>query len=303
MSWRCLSIPFLLVLMCTATCCKPKPSVSESLPSATQATTRTFDVQGTIISLKPERSAVVIEHEDIPGYMNAMTMPFSVRDTNELNGLIPGEEVKFTMIVTHDDAWIEGIEKTGNARNLLPPDSGLSIVRDVEPLEIGDTLPDYSLTNEFGAPIHLSQYRGKTLALAFLFTRCPLPTFCPRTARQLAETQQTLLARDNGPTHWQILVVTIDPEYDTPERLKQYGKSYDYHPDHWTLATGDLTEITALGEQFGIMFWREGGTISHNLRTVVVDPDGIVQAILIGNEWKVEELVAEIDKAMTGQSP
>jgi len=302
MNWRCFLIPF-LVLVCVATGCKRDPSGPESSPSAAQATTRTFNVKGTIISLKTEQSAVVIEHEDIPGYMKAMTMPFFVRDTNELNGLIPGEEVQFKMIVTHDDAWIEDIEKTGNARNILPPNSGIRIVRDVEPLEIGDTLPDYALTNELGQPIRLSQYRGKTLVLSFLFTRCPLPTFCPRTARQLAETQQTLLSRERGPTNWQILVVSIDPEYDTPERLKQYGESYDYYPDRWTLATGDLTEITALGEQFGVMFWKEGGTISHNLRTVVVDPTGIIRANLIGNEWKVEELVAEIDKATEGQSP
>jgi protein SCO1/2 len=237
---------------------------------------------------------VVIEHEDIPGYMKAMTMPFFVRDTNELSGLIPGEEVRFKMIVTHDDAWIEEIEKTGNARNLLPPGLGISIASDVEPLEIGDTLPDYSLTNEFGAPIQLSQYRGKTLVLSFLFTRCPLPTFCPRLARQLAETQQTLLARENGPTNWQILAVSIDPEYDRPERLKQYGESYSYNPDHWSLATGDLTDITALGEQFGVMFWKEGGTISHNLRTVVVDSTGVIRANLIGNEWEVAELVGQV---------
>ncbi len=265
---------------------------------------RTFDVKGTILSLKPEQSAVVIEHEEIPGYMNAMTMPFFVHDTNELAGLIPGEEVRFKMIVTEDDAWIEAIEKTGNARNLLPANSGIRIVRDVEPLEIGDPLPDYPLTNEFGRPLRLSQYRGKALVLSFLFTRCPLPTFCPLTARKLAETQQTLLARGNGPTNWHILAVTIDPEFDTPARLKQFGETHGYDSDHWSLATGSLIDITALAEQFGVMFWEQDGTISHNLRTVVVDAEGVIRTNLVGNAWTVEELVVQVvQAAVQGSAP
>jgi protein SCO1/2 len=282
--------------------CKPDAPTLESHSGAAPGAPRTYEVKGTILSLKPEQSAVVIEHEEIPGYMSAMTMPFFVHDTNELAGLIPGEEVRFKMIITQDDAWIEDIEKTGQAKNILPPNAGIRIVRDVEPLDIGDVLPDYSLTNEFGQRVQLSQYRGKALVLAFLFTRCPLPMYCPLTTRKLAETQEALLARSTGPTNWHLLAVTVDPEFDTPARLKQFGETYHYKPERWSFATGDLTDITALAEQFGLMFWEEGGTISHNLRTVVVDADGIIRTNMVGNEWKVETLVAEVVEAAAGSA-
>lgn len=284
---------FLLVFTLAAVLvagCKPSTSSSETHGSPT-AVQRSYAVTGMVISLRPEQSAVVVKHEAIPGYMSAMTMPFLVRDTNLLTGLISGQEIRFTLQVTYDDAWIEDIEKTGQARNIVPPGAGIRIVRDVDPLEVGDVLPEYPLTNEFGRPLHLSQFRGRALVLSFLFTRCPLPTYCPLVARKLAQTQQTLLAREGGSTNWHILVVTIDPEYDTPARLKRYGETYEYNPDHWTFATGDLTDITALAEQFGLTFWQEAGTISHNLRTALVDADGIIRTNITGNEWAVDEIV------------
>ncbi len=262
-----------------------------------------FRVNGVVRSVDLKQHQVEIRHEAIPGYMPAMTMPFGVKDTNELGGLQPGQPISFRLTVTESDGWIDQIQKLDlPATNGPPAASSLRQVRDVEPLSPGDPLPSYSLTNQFGQSFATSGFRGQALALTFLFTRCPFPTFCPRMAANFEETQQKLLAGPQSPTNWHLLTISFDPEFDTPAVLKAYGESRHYDPRHWTFATGAVIDVTAIGEQFGLAFWREQpGTISHNLRTAVVDPGGRVQKIFEGNTWTSDELVAEMRKAMARQ--
>jgi protein SCO1/2 len=257
------------------------------------AAQQAHSVTGVVLSLDPANYGVTVRHQTIPGYMQAMTMPFTVRDTNELAGLIPGEEITFTMIVTEEDAWIQHVEKTGVAENLLPSGSGIRIVRDVDPLEIGDALPDYPFVDERGRSVQLSEFEGQALILSFLFTRCPLPTFCPLTARKLAEVQDRLLAA-SSPTNWHILAITIDPGFDTPERLQRFGESHGYKPEHWSFLTGEMIDITALAEQFGLVFWTGEEMLNHNLRTVLVGADGLVQTNMVGNDWDVNTVVEAV---------
>jgi protein SCO1/2 len=139
--------------------------------------------------------------------------------------------------------------------------------------------------------------------LSFLFTRCPLPNFCPLTARKLAQTQNRLLAQRGGPTNWHILAVTLDPEFDTPQRLRQFGATYGYQPEHWSFLTGELIDITAVAEQLGLYFWSEDGTVNHNLRTVVVDAAGLIQTNMSGNEWAVDTLIGQIESAARAPRP
>jgi protein SCO1/2 len=102
----------------------------------------------------------------------------------------------------------------------------------------------------------------------------------------------------DAPANWRLLTISFDPDFDTPAILKGYGERYQYDSNHWTLATGNLTDITAIAEQFGQTFWHdETGSITHNLRAVVVDPAGRVQKIIVGNKWTSDELVDEIVQA------
>jgi len=136
------------------------------------------------------------------------------------------------------------------------------------------------------------------LAINFLFTRCPFPTFCPLTANNFAEAQKKLSQAANRTTNWHLLTISFDPEFDKPAVLKAYGEHYNYDPTHWTLVTGELTDITAIAEQFGQTFWNdETGSISHNLRTAVVSASGRVQKLIVGNKWTSEELAAELVEA------
>ena len=299
--WLCIAAAGVLVFAVSCTKETDTNTTTASSSVTTDTNTQIFLVKGVVVALDPDGKTVKIKHEEIPGYMGAMTMPFEARPTNELSGLAAGDTVSFRMSVTDTDGWIDQIKKLESAQvtNTLPTTGPFRAVRDVEPLNVGDLMPDYHFTNQLGQAVSLSQFRGQAVAITFIFTRCPFPTFCPLMSRNFEEVQKKLLAQPNAPTNWHLLTISFDPEYDTPPRLKGYAKQYNADPQHWSFLTGALIDITAIAEQCGLTFWREGDgvNISHNLRTAVVDAHGRVQKILPENKWTSEELAAEILKA------
>jgi protein SCO1/2 len=162
---------------------------------------------------------------------------------------------------------------------------------------VGDPLPDYRFTNELGGPVWLHDFHGQALAITFVFTRCPYPTFCPRMSDLFADTLARLAGDPQAPANFHFLTVSFDPDYDTPDRLQQYAELHHYNPQRWSFLTGQLIDITALADAFGMEFWHDGATLNHNLRTAVVDANGRVQTVLTGNSWTAETLAAEMVKA------
>ncbi len=292
----------LLVIVPALFLCSCQPQ--ERPPVTPLSAQKTYQVKGVVIDVVPENKEVKIRHDEVPGFMPAMTMPFDVKDVRLLDGLKAGDTVSFRLNVTESDGWIDQIQKLndptpqGPVSNSAPASGPFRLVRDVEPLNIGDPLPAYPFTNQFGRPVKTSDFQGSALAITFLFTRCPFPTFCPAMANDFEETQQRLLALSSGPTNWHLLTISFDPEFDKPAILKGYAERYHYDPQWWTFATGDLVEITAIAEQLGLNFWHdETGSISHNLRTAVFDTSGRLQKVFTGNKWSSDELVLEMTQA------
>jgi protein SCO1/2 len=283
-----------LVLMLGLSGCGKDPAALGQETSPAKAEVNTYPVKGVVKELLPGGASVKIRHEAIPGYMEAMTMPFDVKHTNELTKLKPGDVVKFNLVVTPDDGWIEKIEVIGYQP---PPVEPIRVVPDVEPLQVGDALPDYPLITEGGAPIRLSAFKGRALALTFIFTRCPFPDFCPRTSKQFAETFKQMSTLSGGPTNWHLLCVSFDVKHDTPAVLKAYAQLYQADPTRWNFLTGNQTDIDALTEQFGLLVTRSEAGFDHNLRTVVINANGKIQRIFQGNKWEPDELVTELAKA------
>jgi protein SCO1 len=277
----------------------PLPEPEASAPADLTLGTQVYAVKGEVVEIKPTGTIAVIEHEEIPGYMAAMTMPFEVKDPKELAGVKPGDKVSFRMLVTEEEGWIDQVTVIESA----PVDPKLKptarLVRDVEPLELGELLPNYPLTNQFGQAIQTDQFRGQALAITFIFTRCPFPNFCPRMINHFSAAYRQLKSPADAPQNWHLLSLSFDPDYDTPAVLKKYAEGYQYDPQRWSFATGALIEIDALTEQFGLVFSRQPGSfnIDHTLRTVVIDTRGRVQHVFIGNEWTADELAEEIRKA------
>jgi protein SCO1/2 len=263
-----------------------------------QKKTDSYDVKGVIKEVRPEAKELIINHEEIPNYMAAMTMPFEVRNTNDLLLLAPGDYISFKLLTTDTDAWITNIQMIAKGSNTVQAtDEVMSRVsRDLDPLEEGMKFPNYTFTNEFGKEVELADFKGKAIALTFIFTTCPLPTFCPRMSMNFAEAQKLMLANP-AVTNWQLISLTFDPKKDTPAVLRGYGRAYQYNTNVWTFLTGDLKNIGMFSYQFGQYFYEKDNSINHNLRTVVVNADGTIRKILIENKWTASDLVKELTEA------
>ena len=267
--------------------------------NAASANLRYYQANGVVQELESDGKTVVIKHDAIPGYMGAMTMPFAVKNTNELLGLRAGDAISFRLVVTAKEGWIDHVTKSGVVQVMdasIP--SSIHVVPDVEMLQVGEVLPDSRLTNELGQIISTGQFQGQALAFTFFFTRCPYPNFCPFLSSSFEEAQKKLEAMTNGPTNWHLISISFDPDNDTPATLKSYAIAHEYDPAHWSFATGTLNDLIVLGDRFGEYFVHDSsGGVTHNLRTVILDTHGRLQKVITGNSWTSDQLVEEIVKA------
>jgi protein SCO1 len=273
-----------MVAACVVSCRHPAP--------------RTFAVRGVVQELKADGKTAIIGHERIPGYMEAMTMSFDVKDSNELSGLQPGDEISFRLLVTEEDSWIDRLTKTGRTKAVAatnPPSPPASTNASLAPRH---PLMDYPFTNQLGQAVTLSSFRGQAVAITFFFTRCPIPEYCPRLSKNFEEASAKLAATPNAPTNWHLLSVTIDPQFDTPAALRNYAKRYQHDPAHWSFLTGPVDKITELAKESGVTFKPDQGVFDHNFRTLIIGPDGKLQmSFPIGGNIS-DGIVSELLKAM-----
>jgi len=252
---------------------------------------RRYPLTGQVMAVHAERDEVLLRHDDIPGFMPAMVMPFQVRDKRLLDNLGPGDLVKGVLVVGETTAVLATLEKTGFRP--LPPEARAA---PASGLSLGDPVPDVRLVDSEGRERRLSAWRGRTLALTFIFTRCPLPEFCPAMDRRFREVQD--LVRSDAELHGSVLLVSIsfDPEFDTPEVLRKHAHALGADPALWVFATGKAAEVEAFGAGFGLTLAREGG-ITHNLRTAVVDASGRLVKVYHGADWTAQELARDLRAA------
>jgi len=243
--------------------------------------------RGLVREIAPDRHKAVIRHEAIPGYMAAMTMEFNVRNTNELIGIAAGDTVTFRLTATEETHWIDQVSKVASTTTGAPESKLMIAPSQIAELKPGDLLPDYELIAETGKTIRFSDFRGKALAFTFIFTRCPLPDYCPRMGNNFAKARELILANTNAPTNWQFLSISFDPEFDKPAVLSSYADFYRKdNADRWLFASAPMSSLAQLVPRLNLMVNREaGGSISHNLRTVVLDPRGRIHRQFDGNQW------------------
>lgn len=272
------------------------------LPAKTELPgAKTFEVHGQIRSVDTVNKIVRITHEAIPNYMPAMTMPFPVKDAALLDGLAAGDSVQFELVVTEDDAWVAHIEKIAadaaesapvNLAEMSPAE------RETERMHAGELVPDFTLVDQDNRPVHLSDFRGQAVLLTFVYTRCPLPNFCPLMSKNFSELQKRLSAEFPGKYH--LLSVSMDPDYDRPPVLKEYAARYDANPRDWTFATGTAEQIQFVASLAGLYYARENGLISHDLRTALIGPDGRLVHLWKSNVWTPYEVQRFVRATLTG---
>jgi protein SCO1/2 len=256
---------------------------------------RHYELQGQILAVRPERREVVIKHEDIKGFMPGMTMPFSVKDDTLLAGKQPGDLVTATLVVAENQAYLSTLAKTGHQELSEPaPPPPL-----VDVLTAGQMVMDAMFVDQDGKPRTFSSFKGHRLAVTFMYTRCPLPDFCPLMDRHFASIQKTIQSMP-ALSDVRLLTVTLDPGFDRPAILKAHARRREADPARWTFLTGEPMEVTRFAAQFGISIEHNPQNpidITHNLRTAVIDPEGRLATAHSGNSWTSAELVADLTAA------
>jgi protein SCO1/2 len=256
--------------------------------SCQRAPERRFDLKGKVVAIDNAQRQVTIAHEQIPGFMDAMTMPFNVREDWALGALAPGQAIEATLVVQGDRSWIEGIRISQSEAGDSSQTAGAT-------LRIGDEVPDFKLLNQDNKQIHLAQYRGRPLLLTFIYTRCPLPDFCPRTSRNFSEVYRGLKSTTKSGRRPHLLTVSFDTEYDTPAVLREYARRYMNPPDFgaWEFATGFPEDIQKITGYFGLVYRRESGQITHSLVTALIGPGGKLTRLYQGNQWIPSQVLTE----------
>ena len=255
-----------------------------------------YDLKGKVVLVEKEKRLVTIAHEDVPGLMPAMTMPFTVPSQADLDFLAPDDQVSATLVVDGSQSWLENlfVSRISGA----PTADAASMPAEAKP---GDEVPNTTLRNQDGKEIRLHNYRGKALLLTFIYTRCPLPEYCTLMSNNFAQIDRQLQQNPEVYARTHLLSVSIDPKYDTPQVLRSYGAAHTERYEnetfaHWEFASGD--QVKDLAQFFGLRYFDEKDQIIHGLKTVIIKPDGTVAKVYTGNDWKPEDVANELKRVL-----
>src|ERR1044071_1944816 len=237
---------------------------------------RRYPIKGVVISVNQQERTATIKHEDIPGYMQGMTMDFKIKNAADLKTMKAGDQITGTLVVDDISSWIEVTAVTEGGAVLTPTST---VPGEPKP---GDEIPDFTLVNQDGKPIHLSQYKGKALALTFVYTRCPQPDQCTLMSNNLASVDKQLQSDAAVYDQTHLLTISFDPDYDTPKVMRSYGSGHTgkYSNEtfqHWEFATGNADQIKGIAQFFGMRYFHDTQSgddqVIHSLRTAVIDRD------------------------------
>jgi protein SCO1 len=261
---------------------------------------RTFTLQGQVLSLEPARKTLVVKHEEIKDFMPAMTMPYEVEDAKSLDGLAPGDLINATLVVFSNGAHLTKINKVGAAPLEQPPAEAANppASSGFELLKPGETVPDGSFLDQDGRKRRFSGFKGAPVVMTFIYTRCPIATFCPLMDRHFVALQKTL-KEEPALKEVRLVTVSFDPVTDTPAVLTRHAKTLNADVSRWTFLTGERDEVDRFASRFGVSISRsltDERDITHNLRTAIIDADGKLAKAYTGNDWSPEQVLEDLRK-------
>ena len=264
---------------------------------------REYPVTGMVLGVDRSRNTFTASIQSIPGFMPAMAMPFEVRQKKDLDGLSPGAVVEFVLVVNDKSSYAERIRvvRYQSAEQDPLATSRLKLLTDIagagprKVLKLGETVPDFTLTDQQRRSVRLSDLRGKVVAINFIYTSCPLPNFCLRIANNFGVLQKRFkaqLGRDLV-----LLTLTFDPVHDTPEVLAQYASRWNADPATWHFLTGAVPDVQRVCHLFGVDFFPDEGLMNHSLHTAIIDRQGRMVANIEGNQFTADQL-SDLTKAV-----
>ncbi|MEP7038570.1 MAG: SCO family protein, partial [Acidobacteriota bacterium] len=224
-------------------------------PQTASADAKRYSFRGKVVAVDKANKKATIAHEDVEGYMPAMTMEFPIRADWVWDDLTKDADIRADLVV--DDAkgefWLENlaIVAAPNPNQPAPP-----IREDLA--QVGKEVPDFILTNQDGKRISMKDFSGKALAITFIYTKCPLPNYCILMSKNFSDLANKLKDSDLK-DKIRLLSISFDPKTDTPAKLKEYGQGYlgkGAEPDFtvWQLATGTDKEVKNIADFFGLRY-------------------------------------------------
>jgi protein SCO1/2 len=254
-----------------------------------------YPVEGLVIRVDPAQRVMLVSHRAIKGYMPAMTMPFHVAPKEDLGKVAPGTRVGFQLRVGRHESIavnlkprvtkLEGVN--GEEIKVPPP---------MNKVALGGIVPDFTLTDQRTRPVRLADFRGRIVAIDFIYTRCPLPDVCPRLSANFAYLAKRLRGRDLT-----LLSITIDPTYDRPDVLAEYAHRWGADGETWHFLTGTADQIQTVAGLFGLVYWAEEGSITHTAATALVGRDGKLLAMVEGSSYRPDQLRDLVEHAFDAQ--
>jgi protein SCO1/2 len=256
-------------------------------------------MKGQVLAVDRDKVEILVKHEDIPGLMSAMTMPYKVESVSMLDNIGPGDLISTDLAVDNGTGVIRKITKTGTAKVDTPAPS--PIASGFELIKVGAEVPNQLFIDQDGKERHLNDIRdGRAMALTFMYTKCPMPTYCPMMDRQFATIQKEIHAKPELRDKTTLLSVSFDPKNDTPPVLKKHATELGADPKVWTFVTGNRDDIDKFAMTFGVTLIRgeasDPNEIGHTLRTAIIDRSGKLVRTYTGNEWSASDIVADLEK-------
>jgi protein SCO1/2 len=246
-----------------------------------------------VVAVDPAREELTVKHDDIRGFMPGMIMPFKVRPGASVRDRKPGDMIRATLVVEDSTAYLMDVIVSGHA----PLTDAAPARKGVDRLELGDAVPDTAFVDQTGTARRLSTWRSRTVAVTFIYTRCPLPDFCPLMDRHFAAVQRGIVEDPALRDRVQLLSISVDPAFDTPAVLAAHARRAGADPAIWSFLTGSREEIEPFAARFGVSIMQsdsESREIVHNLRTAVIDGEGRVASVMSGNDWTPADLISVI---------
>ncbi len=238
-----------------------------------------FHAQGIVLAIDRPNQTLTISHRAIPGYMEAMSMPFHVEAARDLEHLTPGSRIDFQLKVTRGAVIARHVHFEQTAVD------GIPLPKADDKVAIGERMPDFTLTDQAGRAVRLSGFQGQLVAVDFIYTRCPLPDVCPRLSANFARLQKRYAGR------MVLLSITLDPRHDTPEVLAEYAGRWRADSHTWLFLTGSEDDIRKVAGHFGVVYWPEEGAITHTSSTAIIDRAGKLAALVEGTSFSSQQLI------------
>jgi protein SCO1/2 len=265
-----------------------------------QSRVRRYRLKGAVVQVDKSQQHLVVDHEEIPGFMAAMTMPYPVADSRSLEELSPGDRITADVVAGPSGVHLENIVVVKKSDGKASPPGARLQPSDRAPM------PDFTLVNQDGKRVRLAQYRGKTVLLTFIYTRCPLPDYCPLMTHNFAEIEKTLMKSPEIYAETHLLSISFDSQYDTPQVLRNYARPFvaDRGPrtfEHWEFATIPAAEKSAVMKFFDVFVTEEQGQITHSMSTALISPDGSICKGYNGNDWKPADVLADFRFCAAGE--